>query len=95
MWVRYHGRDVHPAEPLNEMAVELKERRVEYRLLIGLGALLVTSGVWAERMLISYDSDRRFFVADVIPFGESDWRQVGFLPPTSNARYFAQRTFEK
>ncbi|WP_158716945.1 hypothetical protein [Streptomyces rimosus] len=95
MWVRYHGRDVDPAEPLNEMAAELKGRGIEYRLRPELGAILITSGAWAGRMSISYSNGQGMFVAEVIPYGEAEWRQAGFVPPTSNARYFAQRTFAK
>ncbi|MFI6685392.1 hypothetical protein [Streptomyces sp. NPDC050485] len=93
MSVRYHGRDVDPIEPLNEMVAEVVKHGVECRLRPERGDFLITSGAWAERMRISYDNGRGMFVAEVITYGENEWRQAGFLPPTSSARYFAQRVF--
>ncbi|MFE9120891.1 hypothetical protein [Streptomyces sp. NPDC007172] len=93
--VRYHRRDVDPIEPLNEMVVEIKKFGIWSHVRHAARDVYVDSGAWAQRMRISYDNDQRIFVADVIPFGERDWRRAEFTPPTSNARHFAQRTFGK
>ncbi|GAA0579531.1 hypothetical protein [Streptomyces crystallinus] len=97
MWVyvRYHGRDVDPIEPLNEMVAEIEKYGIVCHLRPARPDVFIASGDWANRMRIFYDNSRGIFVSEIIPHGECEWRQAGFLPPTSNARYFAQRTFRE